>query len=331
MKELSIIMPYYNEGFEFISETIESIKSTIDIEDYEIIIVDDFSEIPLKLDDINVIRHSENKGVGAVFDTGVSIAKSDNLFIMGCDVRFIANNWASLMIKEINLHPHSLICTSTVHLNYGNPTLTFEMSRQNFVYNGANILIAYGGPDGERDILHAKWLPYFSRFVPPDFEVKKSVLSQYGINPSETESYEIPCILGAAYGVKKDWYKYINGWWGHRKWGTLESYISLKSWMFGGSCLTAPHIETAHLFKDEKSASKKDSDCLAYNSILICWLLLPVKDKNKLIDWLNHPNKEKALQMIEENMEEIWSKRLEYKSKILMKFLDFCKRFNLNY
>ena len=327
MMDLSIIIAYHDEGESFIRETVNSIKSTCDVE-YEIIIVDDCSEIPLKLDDVIVLRHEDNLGVGACFDTGIKIAKSERIFLMGCDVRFVSNKWASLMVQEILYHPQSLICTSVVHLDWGSDIMTFELSRQNFVYNGATILVAYGDKEGNRDILHASWLPRFSRMVPPTLDAVRAVLSKYGVDPGEKGAYQVPCILGAAYGVSKSWYNHIDGFWGHRKWGTLEPYISIKSYMFGGDCLTAPHIETAHMFK---CAGKKDMTCLAYNTMLICWLLLDKQDKKQLIDWLNHPGKLAGAQMIEENIDKIYPKRTEYRHKIKMSFNEYVTKFKLNY
>lgn len=325
--DLSIIIAYHDEGESFIHGTVESIRSTIDVE-YEIIIVDDCSEIPLKLDNAIVLRHDTNLGVGTCFDTGIKIAKSEAIFLMGCDVRFIANKWAYLMTEEIRAHPTSLICTSVVHLDWGSDIMTFELSRQNFVYNGATVLVAYGDKEGNRDILHASWLPRFSRMVPLTLDAMRAVLDKYGVDPGEKGSYQVPCILGAAYGVSKSWYNHIDGFWGHRKWGTLEPYISIKSYMMGGDCLTAPHIETAHMFK---TGGIKDMSCLAYNSMLICWLLLEKQDKKRLIDWLNHPGKREGMRMIEESIEMIYPKRTEYKRKIKMSFNDYVIKFKLNY
>ena len=80
---LSIIIPYHEEGIEFITTTIKSIRETIDVENYEIIVVDDFSKEPLpEIDDVKIFRHTENKGVGAAFDTGVIFAESENLFLI---------------------------------------------------------------------------------------------------------------------------------------------------------------------------------------------------------------------------------------------------------
>jgi len=325
--ELSIIMPTHNEGSEFVKKTIDSMKSTIDVS-YEIIIIDDYCDKPLVIDDVKVIRQKENMGVGAAFDTGMKYAKSDNIFLMGCDIRFIKNNWASKMVTEINNHPKSLICTSVVHLSAGTPGLTFEMSRQNFVYNGATILMAYGKEDW--NILKAEWLPRESRLVKRGPELAIKILEPFGVVPSDTESYEIPCILGAAYGIKKSWYNYIDGFWGHKKWGSLEPYISLKSWLFGGDCLTAPHIETGHIFNDTQGRHGTGFNNLAYNSMLVAWLLFDKDDREWLIRHLQpHEWVLEAKDMIQSNLPQILGKHKEYKSKNKMTVQEFVSKFKI--
>ena len=119
--KLSIVITYHNEGKEFILTTINSIRNTIDVDDYEIIVVDDCSDIPLKeINNVTILRHNVNKGVGASFDTGVKIAKSENLFIIGSDIRFIKNKWASQIINEINNYPSSFTCTSCIAISAKN-------------------------------------------------------------------------------------------------------------------------------------------------------------------------------------------------------------------
>jgi glycosyltransferase involved in cell wall biosynthesis len=326
MGNLSIIIPTHNEGLKFVTETIRNIEDTIDVP-YEIIVIDDFCDIPIKIPGIKVVRHLSNKGVGTAFDTGVALAKCENIFLMGCDVRFIKNQWASKMVKEIENNHKSLICTSVVHLSAGTPDLTFEVSRQNFVYNGATILMAYGKEDW--NILKAEWLPRESRLLKKGIELSIKMLASYGVVPSET-SYEVPCILGAAYGVSKSWYNYIDGFWGHRKWGSLEPYISLKSWLFGGSCLTSAHIETGHIFNDTQGRHGTGFDNLAYNSMLVSWLLFADEDRKWLIRHLrNHEWVIKAKEMINDNMKEILKKREEYCNKREMTINEFVAKFNI--
>jgi hypothetical protein len=146
-----------------------------------------------------------------------------------------------------------------------------------------------------------------------------------------TDSYEIPCILGAAYGVRKKWYKYIDGFWGHKKWGTLEPYISLKCWLMGGTCLTAPHIETAHIFKTVGTHGT-EFEYLAYNKLLVAWLLFSLPDKNRLIKHLNESEYlYKAKNMIGDNFGAIIKKRNEYHKKFKMTITELVAKFNLNF
>lgn len=322
--KLSIIIPYHNEGIDFITTTINQIKDTIDVS-YEIVVIDDFSDEPLKFEGVKVIRHSSNLGVGAAFDTGVKKAKSNNLFLMGADIRFVKNQWASKMLADIKKHPRSLICTSVVSLWAHEPNITFEQSRKFYKYNGASIIFRHTqeeSPDQPKDfksILNAQWMP--REYLP---------LRRPG-TIDRTESYQIPCILGAAYGVSKKWYKYIDGFWGHKKWGTLEPYISLKCWLMGGSCLTAPHIETAHIFK-ATGTHGTEFEYLAYNKLLTAWLLFSIPDVDRLTGHLNESEYlDKANNMIGDNFKSIMKKRDEYRKKFKMTIPEFINKFNLKF
>lgn len=337
---VSIIIPYHNEGKEFISQTLESIDFTCDIT-YEVIIVDDGSEVPLEISGIKVLRHERNLGVGQAFDTGVKEAKYDNLFLMGCDVRFVENKWGSLMLSEIENYPESLTCSTTVSLYMDRPEVTFEFSRQLYKYNGATILFLHGHsdtpdrPDNFHSILNAQWLPReYIKLMPPTIDegdpfaqfLKESCNIEY----SRTHSYEVPCILGAFYGCRKSWYQYLDGFWGHKSWGTLEPYISLKSWLFGGSCRTA-HIETGHIFKSDGTHKTPFAD-IAYNKLLVSWLLFNKCDRERLINWLpDHDYIIEAKKMIEGDLSDIFLKREEYRAKIIFSTRNLCKKFNLKF
>lgn len=311
---LSIIIPYHDEGYDFIKTTVDSIKNSIDIEEYEIIIVDDFSDQPLQnIDDVIVVRHTENLGVGAAFDTGVKISKSENLFLMGSDIRFIPNKWASQIIKEIEDYPKAFTCTSCVALSA--EKLDINERRLINVVNGATILMFHdkkSNPkqsDTFKSIIEAQWLPHLKN--------------------RNIDSFEIPCILGAAYGVKKSWYEYVDGWSLHKKWGTLEPYISLKSWLFGGSCRTAPRIETGHIFKTVGTHGTSQEKLL-YNKMMVATVLLD--DYERLIHFLGtNQTVENAREMYNNNLDLILKKKEEYKKKIVYNYLDFFERFDIDY
>lgn len=314
--ELSIVIPYHNEGVDFIATTVNSIKETIDVTDYEIIVVDDFSDIPLKFDGATVLRHNENKGVGAAFDTGVEIAQSDNLFLMGSDIRFVANGWASKMIAEIKNHPKAFTCTSCVALNTDAPeNMDINKRRLVNVLDGATILMFHDQKSNPaknsayRSIIEAKWLPH--------------------MKDRNIDSSEIPCILGAAYGVSKKWYDYIDGWALHKKWGTLEPYISLKSWFFGGSCRMDPRIETGHIFKKQGTHGTQQ-DILFYNKMMVATVLL--EDYQRVISFLpNNSIIKRSREIYNANLKGILAKREEYKKKIIVNQQEFFDRWGIDY
>ena len=312
----SIIITYHEEGIEFLNECLTQLKASIDIPDFEIIVVDDHSKDTLpNIEDIKIIRNATNIGVGRSFDAGVVEAKGEDIILMACDMRFIPNQWVSKLVKEINENPKSLICTGCVGLNKEKPeNMDFEKRRKVMSCFGATILMFHDNksnhrkPENFRGIIEAKWYKLQDK--------------------TRSKSYEIPCILGACYGVKKEWYNYIDGFWGHVKWGTLEPYISLKSWLFGGNCLVAPHIETAHIFKRNGTHNITQEHTM-FNKLLTSTLLL--EDSKRFIDFLGiNRDITRAKTLFDSMKESILVKREEYKKKIIFDIKDYCNKFDID-
>jgi glycosyltransferase involved in cell wall biosynthesis len=98
----SIIIPAFNEA-ESIEKTIEEIKNIPG--EFELIIVDDCStdgtyELTKKTD-INVIKHSVNKGYGAALKTGIRNSRSDIIVITDADGTY-PNNKIPELVKIYN-------------------------------------------------------------------------------------------------------------------------------------------------------------------------------------------------------------------------------------
>jgi len=308
---VSIIISYHQEGQLFPEECIKQIRDTIRVFPYEIIIVDDHSTVPLDIvTDITVIRHDKNYGIGRVFDTGVSHAKYNNIFLIACDMRFIDNGWSEKLFNEIQLYPKSLICTACVALNKDN--MDINLRRNVSRVAGATILIFHDHKSNPkkkhnfRGLTEAKWLPY-----------------------KAGESYEVPCILGACYGTTKTWYEHIDGFWGHKHWGSLETYISIKSYLFGGSCRVVPSSETGHIFKREGTHGTSQISVL-YNKLLVSTLLFD--DSERLIRFLgNNPTVQMAKRQFQSNLVEILNKKEEYKEKTVFPMVEYIRKFGLDY
>lgn len=303
--DLSVVIAYHNEGAEFISASLISLLETIDIYSFEVIIVDDGSEVELSLPqflDVIILRHDVQRGVGAAFDLGVKAAKSENIFLMGADIRFPKKKWASQMLYQILNNPKSFICTSCVRFGEGNDC-TPEIE------NGATLQL-HGDiyrPASYKDVLVTQWLPRIEdRYIPP---------------------FEVPCILGAAYGVTKKWYEYVDGFAGHKYWGSLEPYISLKSWLFGGNCLVAPFIFTAHIF-NKKHGHNVPREYFVYNKLLIFKVLF--KDSEKYIKYIGRNDKvDKAMLLIDGNENFIMNKRKSYLGKVVCEPIDYFSSYGI--
>lgn len=316
--EVSIIMPVHGEPRRFILDTVNSLKETIDIPDYEYIIVDDASREPLEpIDGVNIIRHKENKGVGQAFDTGVREARSDNLFLMGSDIRFIKNQWASKMIKETDAYPRSICCSTCVGINQESPeNMDIEKRKNRSKRNGATIIMFHWHkthpkkPKDFRSIIECQWLPVEKR-------------------PSGSK--EVPSVLGAFYGIKKDWYEYIDGFALHRSWGTLEPLISLKSWFFGGSCRTSMDVITGHIFK-RSGTHGTPLHHLTYNKLLAATLLFKDHDTERMINFLGrNPQVDAASKLFDEHKGAILTKKEEYRKKIVVDQAEWCKRWGIDF
>lgn len=312
--DLSIIITYHNEGALFLRECLDQIRATIDVENYEIIVVDDCSAVPLVADGFTLVRHSKNKGVGAAFDSGMKYASSENVIIMACDIRFMDNGWASKTLKEIQAHPKAITCTSCVAIS---SDIMDPDIRKDKRMNGATIEL-FGDnisnpkmPANWRTIINGKWL---------------AILADH-----QVPSYEIPCLMGAFYGVRKAWYEYIDGFNLHYLWGTLEPYISLKSWFFGGSVRVAPAIETAHIFKKNGTHGTPQA-AVMYNKLLVSTLLFTYEDSQKLINHLGAcPNVMAGKSLLANRSDQLNELRTEYAKKIKIDRHQWIKRFNINW
>lgn len=318
---LTIIIGYHNEPLAEIQECVDQIQSTIDISEYEVLVVDDGSANPLQgLKGATVIRHNVNKGIGGVFDTGAERAKYDNLFLMGNDIRFLKNGWASKIEKEVEEHPRAFTCTACVKLGRSNPNDKYATDIEDQIKHGwytigATIKVWSDKTNTEdktdtfRSCLDAQWLP-----VP-----EKNL---------DLDSYEVPCILGAAYGVKKDFYKHIDGWEGHRRWGTLEPYISLKAWLLGGSCRVAPRVQVGHIYKcvNPHGVGQK---YILYNKYLTATLL--IENHHDFIEWMKEKYKNPHVdKWMEEDKGWMSARRMKYRDMKAMSFDDYCKKFNID-
>jgi glycosyltransferase involved in cell wall biosynthesis len=106
--KLSIIIPCFNE-VKYIDKTLDKILKNIkffEYQDYEIIIVDDFSNDgtinKLKelanIKNIQIIFHEYNKGKGAAIRSGISRITGDILIIQDADLEYDPSDYKKLLL-----------------------------------------------------------------------------------------------------------------------------------------------------------------------------------------------------------------------------------------
>ena len=248
-KELTIIMPYLNEGQE-VFNTINSLNTTCG-NSIQIIAINDNSNIPsevLKQDNLIHILNPQRIGVNGSIQKGIEMVKTPNLMIIDSHMRF-PNGWLEIALESIRKEPETAWCCSCMALDDKN----MDLNKAKDEYAGATMLLVEKNVNPNlpsREILEPKWIP-----------VKKEL------------EYEIPCILGANYVFSKKWIDHIHGLKGLTMWGTEEPFLSMKTWMAGGKCKINRRIKIGHKFRNNAPYATAIWTMI-YNKMFLCDTIL---------------------------------------------------------
>jgi GT2 family glycosyltransferase len=252
MEGISVIIPYHND-VDDLKETLDSLYDTMNAEPWEVIVVNDGGRNKLKGYERRNLTHIDNPvnlGVGRSFDLGASVARYDTLFLSGADITHYNGDYVKEMYDTVQSHPHALVCTTMS--SYKNPDRKFY---------GADILFKITEEDlPENSPLRNKGLPH------------RSILEGKWRPKTDDSTYQLPSLMGAFYGVTRDWYEHIRGFEMHYIWGSLEPYISLKSWLLGGEVLINTDIDVLHK-SNRTGFAHKDPVAYVYNRMMISFVV----------------------------------------------------------
>jgi glycosyltransferase involved in cell wall biosynthesis len=300
MKDITIIMPFLNEELEP-QRTIDSIYETAHPKRFQIIAIDDCSKNPPEIRErreITYIKNNKRIGVDACRQMGADLAKTSCLFIMDAHMRF-TRGWLSCIINDIYSEPNTLWCTTCMGLGYGN----MDINRSRDYYRGADIVLH----NKENEILEPKWR-----------------------NIHGNGSYEIPCVLGANYGVSAQWFKHIHGLQGLQMWGGSEMFMSLKTWMAGGTCKINTDIKIGHKFRDTAPYSTNIWNMI-YNKIFMCKTILSEDIGEYLIRQIpRNVNYRRAEKEIQKRIEYISQEREYYQGIFNRNLKSICDKWLIN-
>lgn len=241
---LSIIIASRDEGNE-IYETIKAIKESIDIE-YEIIVVDDCSKEPVKNEDAKIYRNNIPIGFHKSIDQGVQFAQFSYIAIFNPRMRFFTKNWASKMIGYLDQYPKSLLCTTSAVLRFDD-----KEKPEGYRY-GADIY------------LHGTWNDNYLGWCPRWRKAQKEKI------------YDIPCVQGANYFIKRKVWNKIRGFEGLSGYGGALVFLSLKVWLMGYSVKIAKDVKIGNIYyrENELKPWPLNVEDFYFNRIITGFLLL---------------------------------------------------------
>lgn len=275
MKKLTIIISTIGDGDE-IFKTIKSIQSNTAKGEYDIIIFDDnyngcdFTELS-KNEGIRIVsngfanpdgslKKDKNGDIlkgrrGAPFSWNKGISMSQTPFVMICNPRMrFTKGWYERVIQELEKDNKCIYCTTCVVLD--DKIKSIGKSKQKRY--GADLYYIYDDHYG-RQILHPVWA-----------KAKKEKV------------YKIGCNLGGVIISSKKWLEHLKGFEGCYTWGGLNAFISLKSYMAGGSCKLIKDVETGNIFRTKPSYPTMEIDKL-YNQMFTAYTLLPPQNAIELL------------------------------------------------
>lgn len=219
---------------------------------WEVIVVNDGGREKLQEKKRNLLHIDNpiNLGVGRSFDIGVSAAKYDTLFLSCSDITHPNSDYVEALYESAQENPKALtctVCTSYQNHNHSDHAadVLFKITEDDLP-NGSKIKKT-GLP--HRSILEGRWRP-----------------------KTGNGTYQVPSLMGSFYSVKKEWYDHIRGFNMHYIWGSLEPYISLKSWLLGGEILLNTDVNVLHKTARVGHAVKPEY-AYVYNRLMIAFIV----------------------------------------------------------
>lgn len=274
---LSIIIPVLNDPEEIV-KTVKSILATADRNDFEIIVIDDFSSVPVKaIEGSTVFRNDSRIGVAQSRHSGAILARGEHLLFIDSHMRF-ENGWLEAAKKRISGRPTTMHCGVCLGLDKDHD----DMEKHLGPYQGA--YLAFWN-EKENQILEGKW------------------------QHKNIDDEEIQCVMGASYFIPREFFFRIGGLKSLRMWGSDEPFLSLKCWLAGGDVRIIKTVRIGHLFRNTAPYSTGTYH-LIYNKIRMCMELLDAPLREYLISKLpKDGNFHAAMKQIQDDLRDIQEER----------------------
>jgi polypeptide N-acetylgalactosaminyltransferase len=232
---ISFIIAVRDEPHDLLDATIEGLLRTSDGYRREIVLVDDGSLVPIRIErpDILVVRNSESLGSARSRRTGASFASGDVLSFLDPHMSF-APDWLDKMMAHVE--SEALLCSAW---------WDYELTRS--LCWGADFRWC-----GERDYVAGRC---------PGFDFRHRT-----VFPGEG-AVEVPMLIGASYMMLRSSYDRIGGFSPFfRTWGRLEQDLSLRAWIVGVGVKCVSGAQVGH-FSRKKFPYKVCWDDIEFNQL----------------------------------------------------------------
>lgn len=317
MKQLTIIIPFLNEGDEPL-KTIISLNQNGNVDLFDVVLVHDSADpipftIPSEYKNVKIHINGKHCGVSESRMNGVTLSETPYILLTDAHMRFEQNGWLETTIKALEENPKTLFCCDTRGVE--NEKIAFHRGGgygcrllMKNEFNNKTVNVSF-----DNLILSPKWLP------------ENKLLQRY----------EIPCVMGAYYAMSRSWFDYIGQLGGLYMWGSEESCLSLKTWLMGGKCILLKDVKVGHKYRDQVSPLpyKLYNWYKLYNLMYLVHVLFPddlldsAIKQLKLIPYLNEVNK--ACELIELRFSAIIKDRKEFQSKFKHDIRWLCDYFKI--
>lgn len=283
--KLSIIIPYLND-LVALRKIMPALLQGVPPGEAEIIIIDNGSEQELvELDDrVRVVRNQINIGVGGAFNQGVVLSKADRLVLMGCDV-IPQEGWYDRVMETLDGGPGTIFnCASSGFYDDKEP---FHQSRN--IRKGADLLYTVSKDD----------LPEKSP-LRDDPAFSKILQAKWRYSYSKKELHNVECLLGAFYWMHKSDYELIRGWNGHKMWGSLEPFLSIKARAHGIKLIVDTKLEGAHYYGRSIGRPFR-MDLQYYNMLFMAETMFSDALRDGLVEHLRYGGRDEKIEKLNVN------------------------------
>lgn len=295
---LSIIIPVLNDHQE-VNNTIASIRQTAG-QLPEIIVVDDASQPPVELvkdvGDTKLIRLDTRVGAGQARHIGAVASSGTHLLLLDSHMRF-EQGWYETAMNRITQPGRENVvhCGSCCGLEPED--MVMEMTRREVKFgellpgqrcqvNGVHvrkISDTIYTTTIEGVVKPHSYRPEMPAFTTPVCRYYGALLNICGPNPNTIEEfqvlegvwapeltgddYELSCLMGACYFFNRDWFFKIGGLKANKQWGGEEPYLSLKTYLAGGSIRMMKSVRIGHKFHSGRPPYRLFVEWKNYNKV----------------------------------------------------------------